>query len=120
MHYTYFILKQFTCPAADIYRQPCLFHTSSITHNAWLFSRILELTYTAYDLRPFAQDCGYHGPPFRWDEERRFILRCELDAAYFHLYGIEREDVAYIMDTFPSSAAKRKPPTANTVPSGSF
>jgi hypothetical protein len=28
-------------------------------------------------------------------------LRCELDAAYFHLYGIERDDVAYILDTFP-------------------
>ena len=29
---------------------------------------------------------GYRGPPFRWDEERRFLLRCELDAAFFHLY----------------------------------
>ena len=28
-------------------------------------------------------------------------MRCELDAAYFHLYGIEREDVDYIMDSFP-------------------
>ncbi len=45
-------------------------------------------------------------PPFRWDEERRFLLRCELDAAYFHLYGIERDDVDYIMETFP--IVKRK------------
>ncbi|MBP6472235.1 MAG: HEAT repeat domain-containing protein, partial [Chloroflexi bacterium] len=67
----------------------------------WLRERILELVYVTYDLLPFAQDCGYYGPPFRWDEERRFLLRCELDAAYFHLYGIGREDVAYIMDTFP-------------------
>ena len=63
--------------------------------------RVLELTYTAWDLQPFAHDCGYDGPPFRWDEERRFLLRCELDAAYFHLYGIARDDVDYIMDTFP-------------------
>ena len=41
---------------------------------------------TAWDLEPFAQDCGWSGPPFRWDEERRFLLRCELDAAFFHLY----------------------------------
>jgi len=27
-------------------------------------------------------------------------LRCELDAAYFLLYGIAREDVDYIMETF--------------------
>ena len=41
-----------------------------------------------------------------WDEERRFQLRCELDAAFFHLYGISRDDVDYIMDTFP--IVKRK------------
>jgi len=67
----------------------------------WLLPRVLELTYTAWDLEPFARDCGYDGPPFRWDDERRFLLRCELDAAFFHLYGIERDDVDYIMETFP-------------------
>jgi hypothetical protein len=36
-----------------------------------------------------------------WDEERRTFLRTELDACFFHLYGIERSDVAYIMDTVP-------------------
>lgn len=35
------------------------------------------------------------------NKERRFLLRRELDAAYFHLYGIERDDVDYIMETFP-------------------
>ena len=48
----------------------------------------------------YARDCGYLGKPFPWDEERRFIIRCELDALYFHLYGVEREDIAYILDTF--------------------
>lgn len=67
----------------------------------WILTRALELSYTAWDLQPFAQDCGYDGPPFRWDEDRRFLLRCELDAAFFHLYGIERDDVDYIMETFP-------------------
>ena len=47
-----------------------------------------------------AKDCGYDGPPFRWDEEWRFLLRCGLDAAYFHLYCIGRDDVDYIMETF--------------------
>lgn len=40
-------------------------------------------------------------PTFMWDEERRFWIRAELDALYFHLYGISRADVDYIMDTFP-------------------
>ena len=38
---------------------------------------------------------------YRYSMGRRFQIRCELDAAFFHLYGIERDDVDYIMDTFP-------------------
>jgi hypothetical protein len=64
------------------------------------------LTFTAWDLEAFAQDCGYNGPPFCWDQERRFLLRCEIEAAFFHLYGIGREDVIYVLDTFP--VVKRK------------
>ena len=54
--------------------------------------RVLELTYTAYDLAPFfAADLGYDGPPFSWDPERRPVpTRAELDAAMFRLYGIQR------------------------------
>ncbi|AIZ45148.1 hypothetical protein QR90_08595 [Deinococcus radiopugnans] len=63
--------------------------------------RVLELTYTAHDLAGFAADLGYADGPFTWNDERRFWLRAELDALYFILYGIERDDVAYIMDTFP-------------------
>jgi len=96
---------------------------------SWVLPRVLELTYTAWDLEAFAQDCGWSGPPFRWDEERRFLLRCELDAAFFHLYlGSEdewrkqpaaltqafptpRAAVSYIMDTFP--IVKRKDEAAH-------
>jgi hypothetical protein len=69
-------------------------------------SRVLELTYTAWDMEPFARDLGDDGPPFRWDEDRRFQMRAELDALYFRLYGIPRDDVDYIMETFP--IVKRK------------
>lgn len=90
----------------------------------WLESRALELIYVAWDLCPFAQDYGWSGPPFRWDEERRFLIRCELDAAFFHLYlgsqdewcrqpesltsafPTPRDAVSYIMNTFP--IVKRK------------
>ncbi len=72
----------------------------------WTSARLLELIYTAYDIRHFALDLGDDGEPFRWDENRRALLRAELDAAYFHLYGIRRDDVEYIMDTFP--IVKRK------------
>jgi hypothetical protein len=66
------------------------------------------LAYTAWDLTAFARDCGYYGGPFQWDEDRRFQLRCELDGIYFHLYGIARNDVEYIMDTFPITRRKEE------------
>jgi len=62
---------------------------------------VLRLTYTAHDMAPFARDLGYHGPPFIWNQEKRRHLRARLDALYFHLYGLSKEDAAYILDTFP-------------------
>ncbi|WP_298069613.1 N-6 DNA methylase [uncultured Mailhella sp.] len=58
----------------------------SLSLAEWLRPRILELSYTAEDMRPFAEDLGFHGDPFAWDEARRAELRAELDAAFFHLY----------------------------------
>src|ERR1039458_8479836 len=71
---------------AGIFCQPCAWAGQQQTLQAWLLPRVLELTCTAWDLEAFARDCGWSGPPFRWDEARRFLLRCELDAAFFHLY----------------------------------
>jgi hypothetical protein len=39
--------------------------------------------------------------PFVWDTGRRARLRAELDAVYAHLYGLTREELAYVLDTFP-------------------
>ena len=62
---------------------------------------VLRLTYTAHDMASFARDLGYDGPPFVWSEEERRHLRARLDALYFHLYGLTKEDAAYVLDTFP-------------------
>jgi len=40
-------------------------------------------------------------PPFKWDDARRAQLRADLDGLYGHLYGLSREELAYILDTFP-------------------
>jgi len=49
----------------------------------------------------FARDQGYGGPPFRWDEEDRLRRRARLDALFFHLYGLDREEADYVLGTFP-------------------
>ncbi|MCG3207810.1 MAG: hypothetical protein FOGNACKC_01410 [Anaerolineae bacterium] len=40
-------------------------------------------------------------PPFKWDDARRAQLRADLDGLYGQLYGLTREELAYILDTFP-------------------
>ncbi len=96
----FYIAAQLPVLSRKIYKQNVFWlETSSIL--AFLTPRVLELTYTAYDLAGWAADLGYTGPPFVWDDERRFLIRGELDALYFHLYGLNREDAAYILDTFP-------------------
>lgn len=64
----------------------------------YISSRVLELVYTANDMRPFARDMGYHGEPYLWDEQRRARLRAELDAKYAKLYGLTRDELRYILD----------------------
>lgn len=96
----YFLLKQFPVLSPERYRDNTQW-SPEICVADWLLPRVLELTYTARDLEPFARDVGYNGPPFRWAPDRRLLLRCELDAAFFHLYGLSRDDIDYVMDTFP-------------------
>ncbi|MGY4592208.1 very-short-patch-repair endonuclease [Thermostichus sp. MS-CIW-40] len=119
---------------------------------AFIVPRALELTYTAWDLKPFADDVwneaddglraaihvawdanriavgrhewrlpswisaypeietnpqkGIPFPPFRWDEDRRAVLRAELDAYYAQLYGLTRKQLRYILD--PADLTERE------------
>jgi len=103
------------------------------TYREFVSERSLELTVVSYSQLHFGRDLGFAGPPFCWSEHRRFLLRCELDAAFFHLYlptdgngewqlvrgqtaeelsrlsaifTRPRDAVEHIMDTFP--IVKRK------------
>ena len=91
----FFIVKQLPVLPPEVYTE------KAPTGDTWVemvVPRVLELTYTAWDLQPFAQDLGYDGPPFVWDEERRHRLKCELDAIYAHLYQLDREDLVWVLD----------------------
>jgi N-6 DNA Methylase len=95
------IFKQLPAVRLEVYAASCAWLEPAFSVGAWLIQRVLELTYTAWDLEPFAHDVGYDGPPFHWDPERRSLLRCEIDAAFFHLYGLSRDDTDFVMNTFP-------------------
>jgi hypothetical protein len=83
--FSYFVMRQLPVQSPEAFRRPSTV-SGKVVLSEWLAPRLLELTYTAYDLAPLANDCGFDGPPFLWDDERRFEIRCELDAAFFHLY----------------------------------
>lgn len=127
-------------------------NTYCTTDKSFIIPRVVELTFTSWDIKAFADDLwreadpdlrqtlrtqweenrratGGHGwvqpdwkeaypeidwdfskgdeqgaqggipfPPFKWDEERRAHLRAELDAYYALLYGLERDELRYILD----------------------
>ncbi|GAA3541505.1 N-6 DNA methylase [Nonomuraea rosea] len=77
-------------------------------HTCFTTTRVLELVYTAYDMSGLARDLGDLDEPFQWDEDRRAQIRAELDAYFFHLYGIARDDVEYILETFQSETGGLK------------
>lgn len=79
------------------------FESSPLHQNLADFIRgeVLRLSYTSHDLVPFARDLGYDGLPFTWGEEDRRHRMARLDALFFHLYGLGRDDAAYILDQFP-------------------
>ena len=96
-HLNWFIVEQLPVIAPEDYDRPF----GDTTARDLVLEHVLRLTYTAHDMAPFARDLGYGGPPFPWDEEERRHLRARLDAIYFHLYGLDREDAGNVLDTFP-------------------
>jgi hypothetical protein len=99
-HASFFLLRQLPIPRRDVVLAPAPW-TGNGTILDWMLPRVMELTYTAWAVSGFAHECGYRGPPFRWDDDRRFRLQAELDAAFFHLYGLSRDETDYVMSTFP-------------------
>ena len=67
----------------------------------FILSRASELLFTTSHLAPYADEVGVENTPFAWDEERRQRLKDELDAVFFHIYRIDRGDIAHILDSFP-------------------
>ena len=93
----YFLVRQFPVLPPSGY-------TSE--QQSFIIPRVSELIYTAWDMQPFARDMGYEGLSFAWDEERRVLLRAELDAYYARLYGLTRKKLRYILDPHGLSDAE--------------
>ncbi len=99
-HITYGVLNQLAVPHPATFTTPAPW-LPALTLADWIRPYVLELTYTHDRLRPYAEDLGDGGCPFRWDPERRAMLRAELDAAFMQVYGFDRSDTEHVLDSFP-------------------
>ncbi len=104
----FFIVEQVPTLPPDAYAKPCPWDRRT-TLETWISQRVLKLTCTAEDMLPLADACGFTAGSFqaeyggrlnKWDEAERAEIMAELDAAFFHLYAIPRDDVEYILSTF--------------------
>jgi hypothetical protein len=99
-HMTYGVLEQIACPAPATFDTPPGWDARAPLKD-WVLPRLLELSYTSWRLQPYARDMGDDGPPYRWLPDRRELLRAELDAAMFHVYGLTRAETEHVLDAFP-------------------
>lgn len=88
-HMNYFILKQLPTLTPETYGEQDL---------DFIVPRVLELTFDSQELEDWAIDLDFDGEPFVFNTERRASLRAELDAYYSKLYGLNREELRYILD----------------------
>ena len=93
-----FIARQLPMPPPSLFEGVCSWDADR-SFAGWVLPRSLELTYTSWDVESYGTEYGLKSP-FRWNDDRRFLIRCELDAAYFHLYSMNRADVEYILGSF--------------------
>jgi len=95
----FFLIEQFPLFSPDFYTERCPWDKRQ-TLEKWISDRVLKLTCTSEDMRPLAEAAGFDPPVHRWNPRDRARLLAQLDAAYFLLYGIQRDDVEYILSTF--------------------
>jgi len=97
MHLAGFVFKQLPILPASFY---------SDDDFTFILQRVLELTYTSHSMASFARDLDYYGVPFKWDEDRRALIRAELDAWYARAYGLTRDELRYVLDPVDMKGAE--------------
>ena len=99
LHLNYFVVQQLPTFAPDLYDEKCPWDKKT-TLEKWISERVLKLTCTAKDMCPFAEAAGFKPGIYKWKDADRAQLRAELDAAYFILYGSDRDEINYVLSQF--------------------
>jgi hypothetical protein len=109
IHLNLFIVEQLPAFGPGFYEQRCPWQKKG-TLEKWISERVLKLTCVSEDMKPLAEAAGFKPLVHKWDPMERADLMAELDAAFFLLYGIERQDMEYILSTFNGIAKESEGP----------
>jgi len=101
----FFIVEQLPIFSPDFYAEKCPWDKKQALEK-WISERVLKLSCTSNDMRPLAEAARFKEGVHKWKEDDRAELMAELDAAYFLLYGLQREDVEYVLSTFSGARAE--------------
>ena len=96
---SYYIINQLPTLPPDFYEEACPWSKKQSLEK-WISERVLKLTCTSNDMIPLAEAAGFKPKVHKWKTADRAKLMAELDAVFFILYGIKRDDVEYILSTF--------------------
>jgi hypothetical protein len=104
LHLSYFYLNQIPVPPPAAFENAAPWGEETL--KVWVRRRVIALSCTSWSLGPMATELTGRSLVWPWDPARRELIRAELDAAMFHVYGLSREDADFVMETF--STLKRK------------
>jgi len=102
---SFFVLKQIPVLPPPTATELCPWDHSETILN-WVTRKVIELVYNAVDMAGFASFFSETDSPRSWVEDNREKHMASLNACFFHLYRIARDELDYIMETFP--IVKRK------------
>jgi len=95
----FFIVEQLPLFGPDFYQRKCPWSKRERLEK-WIADRVVRLTCVSDDMKPLAEAAGFKPLVYGWDSMERAELEAELDAAFFLLYGVNREDAEFILSTF--------------------
>ncbi len=111
VHLNFFIVEQLPLFSPDAYDVKCPWKPNESLER-WISARVLKLTCTSEDMVPLAKAAGLDPPVHKWRQSERLDLLAELDASFFILYGLNRNDIEYVLSTFPVTSRPAGPTLA--------